>query len=154
MRLIGSFQTITIHGRSGVTSSSVSGSWTSAGAADTPLRLLRRVARRRWTNGRLTGKTSLGYGRILPRLLALAALALTLVTAENALAARAPTRAERTKIIAAVGARRCEVGRIRVSTVDSHWARFDYGYAGGHDPSDCSNVPTGMHFVHKRSGVW
>src|SRR3954468_24872988 len=36
MRLIGSFQTITIHGRSGIDSSSVDGSWTSAGAADTP----------------------------------------------------------------------------------------------------------------------
>src|SRR3954470_22777430 len=34
MRLIGSFQTITIHGRSGIDSSSVDGSWTSAGAAD------------------------------------------------------------------------------------------------------------------------
>src|SRR3954469_7166672 len=37
MRLIGSFQTITIHGRSGIVSSSVDGSWTSAGAADIAL---------------------------------------------------------------------------------------------------------------------
>src|SRR4051812_5194818 len=37
MRLIGSFQTITIHGRSATMSSSVDGSWTSAGADDTGL---------------------------------------------------------------------------------------------------------------------
>src|SRR5215217_4111799 len=39
MRLIGSFQTITIQGRSAMTSSSVEGSSTSAGAEDTPPRL-------------------------------------------------------------------------------------------------------------------
>src|SRR3954463_14303526 len=36
MRLIGSFQTITIHGRSASTRSSLAGSWTSAGGLDTP----------------------------------------------------------------------------------------------------------------------
>src|SRR4051794_493356 len=39
MRLIGSFQTMTIHGRSRSTLSSLRGSWTSAGAEDTPCTL-------------------------------------------------------------------------------------------------------------------
>src|SRR3954465_3666434 len=46
MRLMGSFQTITPHGVSGVTTSSISGSLTSTGATesdgDTPSRVLRR----------------------------------------------------------------------------------------------------------------
>jgi len=69
-------------------------------------------------------------------------------------AARKPTRSERAAIIRAVGARQCEVGKIRVSTVDRRWAIFDFGFAPGFSPYTCPNVPTGSIFLQKRRGKW
>jgi hypothetical protein len=65
-----------------------------------------------------------------------------------------PTRAERKAIIRAVHARQCESGPIRISTVDPHWASFEYGLARGFDFFSCPNVPTGRLFVHRSGRRW
>jgi hypothetical protein len=80
---------------------------------------------------------------------AIAALSLValLMLAAGALAARSPTARERAAIIRAVGARSCEVGRIRVSTINRNWALFAFGRAPGANNLICPNVPTGAAFV-------
>jgi hypothetical protein len=74
---------------------------------------------------------------------------LTMLAASPVFADRSATRAEWNAIRRAVGARKCEVGRIRISTVNPRWAVFSYGYAKGSTASSCPNVPTGRLFLYK-----
>lgn len=77
-----------------------------------------------------------------------------LALATTATGSRPAHKGERQQIIKAVGARGCEVGSVRVSTVSGRWGIFVFGYAPGQDSFSCPNVPTGAAFVHKGHGRW
>ena len=112
-----------------------------------------------WERDRVAFDTMIQAGWTFPRPPAMAIAALSLIAyltpAASAFASRAPTAAERAGILRAVGARPCEARLIRVSTVDRHWALFEFGYARGANFSNCPNVPTGAAFVRRvTSSQW
>ena len=81
------------------------------------------------------------------------------VAASPAAADRPPTKRERAAILRGVHAysskiRACEIGSIRVSTVNRYWSVFAFGYAHGETAISCPNVPTGRIVLRRTHGRW